>query len=225
MPPYLIKLRKCGWILLSIGIIDIGFMIYCIVNKISYSSCFNVFAVIAGVYLIRGNLKAARLTAGLAAFYFAGFSGFLLIMPFLMPIDLLIVYIKIYSTYVLLYAVLLPLILFMLIWTYKQLTSSEVLEAMSAAGVDISPFWRNPKSGFWAGIGTVTLLLILTFIPFFGEAKEHAVQKAALEVGPNYKLHVSALNVSYVGGNKYIHASVTAYNYSVIKNIAVDWQE
>jgi hypothetical protein len=97
MPPYLIKLRKCGWVLLFIGIIDIVFMIYCIVNKTSYSSSFNIFAVIAGVYLIRGNLKAARLTSLFAAFLFSGFTGALLIGPFLLPLDLLIVYTKLHA--------------------------------------------------------------------------------------------------------------------------------
>jgi len=225
MSLYLIKLRKCGWVLLTIGIIDVGIMIYCIVNKISYSSSFNIFAIIAGVYLIRGNLKAARLTSFFAAFLFSGFTGFLLILPFLLPLDLLTVYAKLHSIYVLLYAVLMPLILYMLMWIYKKLTSPDVIDAMKAAGINISSFWRNPKSGFWVGSGVVVLILIVSLIPFYGEARERAKQKASLEVGPNYKLHISSFNVSYVGGNKYIHATITAYNASAIKNITVDWQE
>jgi hypothetical protein len=51
---------KCvGGVLIVIGLIDIAVMIYCIVNRISYSSSFNIFAVIAGILSMRGGLKAA----------------------------------------------------------------------------------------------------------------------------------------------------------------------
>ncbi len=110
-------------------------------------------------------------------------------------------------------------------WTYKQLTSSDVLDAMNAAGIDISSFWRKPKSGFWVGSSVVVLLLVLSLIPFYSESRERALQKASVQVGPDYKLHISSFKVSYVGSDKYIHASVTAYNDSTIKNVNVDWQE
>jgi hypothetical protein len=52
-------LRKTGGVLLAVGLIDIAVMIYCIANQISYSSSFNIFAVVAGVFLLLGNLRAA----------------------------------------------------------------------------------------------------------------------------------------------------------------------
>ena len=48
--PYLPILRRVGIVLLLAGLIDIGVMVYCIANDISYSSSFNIFAVI-GAYL------------------------------------------------------------------------------------------------------------------------------------------------------------------------------
>ncbi len=221
----LVFLRRSGWLLLSIGIIDIGYMVYCIINKISYGSSFNIFAVIAGIYLLNGNLKAARLTSFFAAFLFAGFSGALLITPFLLPFDLIVVYTKIYAKSVWIFAILLPLILIMLFWIYRQLTSKEVLTAMNDADIDTSSFWRRPKSGFWFGAGLVVLLFVLVQIPFYSEARHNAMQRAAAEVGPNYKLHISSFRASYTGGTKYYHAIVTAYDDSTIKNISVDWQE
>jgi hypothetical protein len=44
-------------VLAVIGLIEIAVMIYCIVNRISCSSSFNMFAVIAGMLLMRGGLK------------------------------------------------------------------------------------------------------------------------------------------------------------------------
>jgi len=64
---------------------DIGIMVYCIANKTSYSSSFNIFAVIAGVYSLKANLKARRLTSQFAALLFFAFPGLLLAVPFLLP--------------------------------------------------------------------------------------------------------------------------------------------
>lgn len=60
--------KKAGIVLLIIGIIDVGIMAYCIANKISYSSSFNIFAVIAGVFLIKGRVKTARAVHCFSAF-------------------------------------------------------------------------------------------------------------------------------------------------------------
>jgi hypothetical protein len=57
-----IPILKCvGGVLLIVGLVDIAVMIYCIANRISYSSSFNIFAVVAGIFLLRGNLRAASL--------------------------------------------------------------------------------------------------------------------------------------------------------------------
>ena len=61
--------RKVGITLLIIGIIDIGVMAYCISNSISYSSSFNIFAVIAGVLLMKGSVKTARIIRWISAFF------------------------------------------------------------------------------------------------------------------------------------------------------------
>ena len=58
---YVHILKRVGGVLLVVGLIDIGVMIYCAVNRISYSSSFNVFAVIAGIFLLRGSLGAASI--------------------------------------------------------------------------------------------------------------------------------------------------------------------
>jgi hypothetical protein len=52
-------LRRVGGVLVAIGLVDIAWMIYCIVHGISYRSSLNLFAVIAGVLLLRGSLRTA----------------------------------------------------------------------------------------------------------------------------------------------------------------------
>ena len=48
-------LKRVGVALIVFGAIDIGVMMYCIAHQISYSSSFNLFAVISGIYLWRGH--------------------------------------------------------------------------------------------------------------------------------------------------------------------------
>ena len=54
-------LRRVGLLLIVIGVLDVGYMIYCIVNGESYSSGLNIFAIVAGIFLIRGHLGAVGL--------------------------------------------------------------------------------------------------------------------------------------------------------------------
>jgi hypothetical protein len=48
-------LHRVGLALFAFGLLDIAVMIYCLANAVSYSSSFNIFAVISGIYLWRGH--------------------------------------------------------------------------------------------------------------------------------------------------------------------------
>ena len=85
---------KAGIVLLVIGIIDIGALIYCIANKISYSSSFNIFAVIAGALLMKGSVKTARVVRWFTSFFVIAFVCMLFLIPAVIPIQLLITQIK-----------------------------------------------------------------------------------------------------------------------------------
>src|SRR2546425_9956416 len=89
MNSYRPVLRRIGIVLVVIGVIDIGFMIYCIMTGRSYSSSLNIFAVIAGIFLIKGNLKAAKIVTWFSAFLITGLFGVLLVLfPLTQPFDL-----------------------------------------------------------------------------------------------------------------------------------------
>jgi hypothetical protein len=45
-------LRRVGIPLIAFGLFDIGVMIYGLINHINYSSSFNIFAVLAGIFAI-----------------------------------------------------------------------------------------------------------------------------------------------------------------------------
>ena len=87
--------RNAGIALLAIGVIDIGVMVYWIANEINYSSSFNIFAVGAGIFLIKGSVKTARIVRWLSVFFAIVFIGVIITTPFTTPFGLILTQLKI----------------------------------------------------------------------------------------------------------------------------------
>jgi hypothetical protein len=81
-------LHRVGLGLVVFGLLDIGVMIYCIANGLGYSSSFNIFAVISGVYVWRGHPWYVKWVTRAAGFYAAAFCTMVPIAPFLFPVHL-----------------------------------------------------------------------------------------------------------------------------------------
>ena len=73
--------KKAGFALLVVGIIDMAFMAYAIANKVSYSSSFNILAVIVGILLLRRSAGTARVVRWFSIFLMVAFAGVLVIVP------------------------------------------------------------------------------------------------------------------------------------------------
>ncbi len=87
-PDYRRVLKRVGIVLLGVGLLDVGLMVYCIVNRLSYSSSFNLFAVIGGIFLMRGGLRTAALIRWFSVFMLTGLLAVGVVLPFLQPLDL-----------------------------------------------------------------------------------------------------------------------------------------
>ena len=208
-------LRKVGWVLVVVGAADIGFMVYCIVNEMNYSSSFNIFALIAGVLLIRGSLRTARAVAWFSAFLMTGFTGAALIFPFLTPLDLWTVQFR-HDPISILYPIVMGVaVIWFVFWVYKNLTSSVVLDAVSSAGLPA----KKPVLPFVIGAALVVGLSGMMLVVTRGESAEIAKEKARDQLGASYKYHVTAMNWSGSGGS----ATLTAYNDAEIKQVKVRW--
>ena len=216
-------LYKVGWVLIGIGLVDIGIKVYCIYTQTGYSSSFNIFAVIAGIFLFRGSLTAARIVSWFAAFFIAAFTGILIVMPFLLPFDLVVIYIRLVPVRALATIVFIPIILAILVWIYRNLTSTIVREAMDRARINRASFWRNPDRGFW--VGACLPLILAVFLKLFmgGNTGDEARKRAADQVGGGYTFYVKSLNMSSGSGGKHVHAVVIAYNDHEIREIIVEW--
>jgi hypothetical protein len=225
MADYRKILKRAGWVLVIVGLADIGYMIYCIANSRSYQSSFNIFAVVAGIFLLKGSLKAARIISMLTAFMIACFLGIMLLIPLLFPFDLLLAYLKLKPVSIGLELLIYIAIILFLIWLYRSLTSASVRAAMDESQINYSSFWRRPKMGFWIGGSGVILLFVFLFLLMGGETADKAKEKAAAQTGPGYKFYVNNLNISSSSSGKQVHAVVTAYNNDEIKELVIEWSE
>ncbi len=207
--------KKAGIVLLIIGILDISVMAYCIANKISYSSSFNIFAVIAGILLIKGSVKTARIIRWVSAFFVIAFVSMAILFPISVPIDLTITQIKLNPIGMLGSYAFSIIFIIILAWIYRQLSTREALELLNQHGYNTG----KPKSAAYVALGFMVLGVVLFFFIYNSDSANKAIALAKEQQGSNYKYHISSLNMSNGHGS----AIVTAYNSTEIKNVQVQW--
>jgi hypothetical protein len=208
-------LRRVGWALIVVGLLDIGFMVYCITNDLNYSSSLNIFAVIAGIFLLRQSMKTASIVSFFAAFMLAGLGLAAVLFPLLMPFDLLATQFRLNPIGSISTVVAAVIFLAFAYWVYRSLTSQSVMEARRAAGVNA----KKPMVAFVIGIALAVGLFGVMVVVTRGPSAENAISKAKEKTGPGYKYYVNSMHWSGDSGS----ATVTAYNASELKEVKVKW--
>lgn len=143
MDEYRYLLRRVGWVLVTVGALDIGYMNYCIANQLHYSSSLNIFAVIAGIFLMSGHLGMVRWVTWFSALIFtrsvlASLQAFVgcnispnSLVKFDCGLDLIPLGVASFLSFRVFTLVL-------LLWVYMELRAPEVVEARVSAGHDDS---------------------------------------------------------------------------------------
>lgn len=225
MEDYRPVLRKVGTVLVVVGLLDIAWMVYCLTRWWSYSSSFNVFAVIAGILLIRGSLPTARVVALFSAFFFTGFAGVALIFPIAarLPLELAWLSLRLHPLPVIGFLLFLFTLLALLWWTYRMLTKPAVLAAMDQQQINYRHWRYRPSSGFIAG---ALLAVVLGSTAIFSGGVRHQVEEEARrKVGEGYRLWVSSMSVSSTaGGPTVVQAEVVAYDDHEIRTVPVAFE-
>ena len=218
---YLPILRRVGLALIVVGVIDVGLMIYCITHRMAYGSSFNVFAIIAGVFLMRGSLRAAGLIARAAAFMLTGFLGMVLTWPLFLPPSLALVQLRIHRLEFMAFLAVFSAMLGWLFWIVRQLRSQSVLDAIArSAG-------KRPslRGSILAGAAIVMIVVTLSGFSHKSESTRRAEQIAARQVGEGYNLKVTEIRIVWKTNGKTIYAMVKAWNDHEIREIPVSWDE
>lgn len=218
MNDHRIILKRVGVVLVIVGALDIAYMAYCIANNQSYSSSLNIFAVIAGIFLVRGSLQAARIITWFSAFMLAGILGAVVLwLPFTQPLGLWATEFRLNPIGTVLLILIAPVAIVLLFWVYRQLRSSLVVQARVAVGQGAAP----PRSAFVIGLALAVGLAVMVHLTITGESGAKAVQLAQAQLGADYKYHVTGMQWS--GGH--YRASVTAYRDNEVKSVEVEWQQ
>jgi hypothetical protein len=129
-------LARVGLVLISVGVIDIAVMVYCIINAVHYSSSFNIFAVVLGILLVRGNLWAASVVRFFGALFLASGIALIVFVPFVQPIGLTLAEFRDTSPLSLLFPLIFLAVCF---WTTRELNGEPVLAAIQSSGRSVSP--------------------------------------------------------------------------------------
>ena len=226
-------LRRMGWILIVVGIADIGYMIYSIISQvqhgsraISYNSPFFIWTIVAGILLLQYRLTATRVISQLLALAVGRTFVQTLLIPFVQPFDLWLVSLHLYPQQVL-SAVLwtLPGLIFQIL-VYLQLTSLPVRNAMDEAQVNYVSLWRKPSNGLWVGACYALIVFFFTFsLLAKGTTAQKVKERAAEKMGKGYKYFVSAMRESYTTDGHSVQAYVVAYNDKEIKTLPLEWKE
>lgn len=210
-------LKRVGIVLIAIGILDIAYMVYCISQGQSYSSSLNILAVVAGVFLFRGSLRAVPIVTWFAAFMLSYFVSIFILLPFLKPAELWATEFRL-DPVGLCRSLLLTITLIALhFWIYTQLRAASVVSASFKSGHSAS----TPKLAFILGVALVVLPVGMMHFMRGGAAGARAVEVARTQYGEEYKYHVTAMRWS----NGYVQASLTAYNKQEIKSVQVEWKQ
>ncbi|MDR7304938.1 hypothetical protein [Rhodoferax saidenbachensis] len=214
-------LKRVGAVLLVVGLIDIAVMIYCIANRISYSSSFNIFAVIAGIFLLCGSLRAASLVRWFAVFMLAAFVALLIAWPFMQPFALTLTQFRLnpgtsFATFT-----FMVFVLGLLVWLFRELGREPVMAARASAGRK----QRDMRIPAAAGVGLVIVMGTFMALLLGGESADRAKSIAEQQVGPGYRLHVSSLNIAKNNKGTFVSGVVTAWKDNEILDLPVHWEE
>ncbi len=131
---YLQVLKRVGKVLVVVGLLDIGLMIYCIAKGIPYSSSLNIFAVFAGIFLIRGSLRAAGTVLWFATFGLTAFACLLVAWPLFVPPGLALTELRLYPLWFFGSLILITAVLGFFYWVVRELRTESVLAARKRTG-------------------------------------------------------------------------------------------
>lgn len=212
-------LQRAGKVLVAIGVIDIVAMIYFVARGQSYSSSLNIFALIAGIFLWRGSLRAASVVRWL------GWSTLpvALIVPAVFlarqPWDLTMTEVRLFPGSVFLSTALTVGYMALLLWLVRELGRGPVLAARVAAGRKL----RDMRIPLGLGVAGMMVVVGLIVALFGGERAERAEVLAAAKLGVGYRYHVNSIAVVSIGGSTAVSASVVAWNANAVLTVPVTW--
>ena len=212
---HLFFLKRIGWVLLVIGLVDIGVTVYCIANGFAYSSSLNIFAVVGGAFLVRGSLRAALIIRWLGVFMIAAFASVLVASPLLQPLSLTLTQLRLSPLGAAQSLIAFAFIAALLWWLTRGLGALPVLAAQTAAGRKL----KSVRLAVAAGVALAAVLAISVNLIQRTESATRVISLTKQQLGPGFQYHVSSLNYQSFGGSSSVPGVVKAWNEMEVKDV------
>lgn len=222
MGDYPRALRVSGFILLVIGLADVAWLGYQAAANAYYGANLYLLALPLGILLLRGSLRAAQVTAFLAAFTGVSWLVTVVSAAGYVPADLALVTMRLRPLLGLglLVAAMGPLAIAALLYRWLTLAPIRAAEAEAGLAPDRWRLWRRA----WVGGALALVLSVATSLALGsllrGVNLSQATTAARRQVGPAYKLFVYRWEQAQQGGS----ADLVAYNNRQFRVVHVTWR-
>jgi hypothetical protein len=177
--------------------------------------------VVAGFFLLRGSLRAASVVRWFSVFMLTCFVALVFAWPFMQPIDLTLTQIRLNPSSTLVALIFMLSGSALLYWVQWQLGQSPVLAARAAAGRKT----RDMRIPAATGVAVVILVAVALGFLLGGESAGKAISIAKQKLGPEYRYHVSSMNIAKTSQGTYVSGVVTAWTDKQVQNVPVEWKE
>lgn len=214
-------LKRVGAGLLMVGLIDIALLINSISNGITYKSSFHLFAVIPGVFLLRGSLRTASVVRWYAVLMLPASTAWLLAWPFMQPFELTRMQIRLGAGPLFAEFGFKVFLLGLFVWLVWELGREPVKAARVRAGRKQRDMWIPAV----AGVGLAIVIGIFISHLLGSESGQRAKSIAQQQVGTGYRFHVSSLSIAKTHQGTFVSGVVIAWNDNEIRKIPVRWRE
>lgn len=229
-------LRRVGLVAIIVGSLDVLSMAYSVAHRMDYTSSLNIFAIIAGIFLYRGSVSAARVCANFCACFLGAIVTVVVLLPLgllaLFPFDFWIALVRHdpnLSSAPLAFALLwVAIIVALFAYVNRALTTGVVTGVYG--NTPPRPYWRSWWSAAGISLAAVSVVTTGMFLSmlFNGEAGHRAVRKAQERLGAasaSYAFQVTNLHITRDDAGTMVDARVIAYNSKEVRQIEVEWQE
>ena len=220
-PDHIAILKRCGFVFFVVGLIDIGMFVFCAIHQIPFSSSLNVVGIICGIALMRGNLRVATFVRWLSLFVAAISTAWVVIIPILLPLDLLRLGITFYP---------LPTMVCLTYILAAGLTFAWMADRLGSAPVELAraELGRRPINARIPVILGAVLPMIASAL-IIGLQRSDVGQRAITEAreaqGVEYRYWLCRIQCSWDAHEARYYGTVLAWNDHEVVKVPVWWNE
>jgi hypothetical protein len=210
--------RRVGWTLVAIGAADTAVLVWALARDLFYPSPFNVFALAAGVLMLRGNVTTAALVRWTLAFTLASIAAALPLAPVLVDTDFMRAVARLHPAWTGAALAALAVTVLLFGWMQYELERGVIAALLAEAGKR----WRL-RGAVLAGLAATLVLVGLVAVMLRGEFADEAVSRAKSQLGSGYRYQVVMLGVFFERRGPYVSARVAGWNEREIRVVPIRW--